>query len=351
MCDKIKLGFKIYSLNNDNYEFSIEELPVFNNIAEVDDKIAKFLYDFYLVFATETQKVNDNQVNLMFNNFIPFNKDLKNKLDNFVGTYKIQYPKLNALRKYFDNINDDEFICVLPSLKKVDTKEELEITRILHELNNKEFVNVDKLFHTVVENYNIHYYGDILKRIGHKNKADRVCRWCHQTIKSTPAVTFDEKAHAISEALGNKNLYLYDECDTCNHNFAATIELDFIKSIQILNTVWGVQGKNGIPKIKTHNLEIQHADSSTLVSSESGNKKITEPLSFSYNAGTITSQNIYRALCKFALSVLEDENVLNKCTWTTDWISNKHNLEKTPLVYKALIGCISTSNPIITITY
>ena len=59
----------------------------------------------------------------------------------------------------------------------------------------------------MLDNYNIKYYGNILKKIGHKNKTERICRWCHKTTTSNPPVTFNEKAHAISEALGNKNLY------------------------------------------------------------------------------------------------------------------------------------------------
>ena len=348
MCKKSKLGFKIYSLsNNNNYEFYTEELPIIDNSIKVDDETAQFLFDFFCIFAIKTYKVDDNHVSLVFQSFISFSSIMKNNLDNLVKTYKSICPKLNSLKKYFENIQEDEIFCILPVEKIIDTKAEIEIFKILHRLNNKEFIEIDQFFKLVIEDYNIKCYGDITKKIGHKDKINRICRWCHKSMKTIPAVSFNEKAHAISEALGNKNLFLYDECDECNHTFARTIESDFITTIQVLNVAWGVPGKNGIPKIKTHNLEIKNNSSNTLSINNESKIKPQKPFSFSYNAGMIKSQNIYRALCKFALSVLEDETILNQFQWTTDWISNKRSLSKVPIIYKALIGGFSKLNPII----
>ena len=347
MDNKIKLGIKIYSLSNSNYEFSTEDLDLIENNVDLDSDTSKFLWDFFYVFSAKCRRINNDQMNLEFQAFLSFNSIVKTKLDNFIEHYKNVYPKLNALKKYFTKIGINEYICVLPAYKIIDTKEELEITKILHKLNNKEFPDIDKLFEPVVENYNIYYYGEFAKKIGHANKNDRVCRWCHNTTSSNPAVTFNKRAHAISEALGNKNLYLYDECDTCNEYFAKTIELDFINSIQILNVAWGVHGKKGIPVIRKHNLEIKYLSPETTTNTKSkGVKRNTPPLC-SYNAGKITPQNIYRVLCKFALSVLEDEKVLTEFRWTTDWIRNKCNLTKVPKIYNAIMGSFSESNPIV----
>lgn len=72
---------------------------------------------------------------------------------------------------------------------------------------------------------NIHFtylsYGfdGLGEKIGEEDKSKRVCRFCGRKM---PEVTFDKVAHAIQEALGNKLLVCYEECDTCNHDLALT---------------------------------------------------------------------------------------------------------------------------------
>lgn len=42
------------------------------------------------------------------------------------------------------------------------------------------------------------------------------CRFCGRTA---PDVSFKKVAHAVSELVGNKALYLKSECDACNELF------------------------------------------------------------------------------------------------------------------------------------
>ena len=94
-------------------------------------------------------------------------------------------------------------------------------------------------------------------------------------------------------------------------------------------------------------MEIKYLSPETTTNTKSKGVKKNTPLLCSYNAGKITPQNIYRVLCKFALSVLEDEKVLTEFRWTTDWIRNKCNLTKVPKIYNAIMGSFSESNPIV----
>lgn len=69
--------------------------------------------------------------------------------------------------------------------------------------------------------------------MGEEDVQKRVCRFCG---KSVPDVKFDKRAHAIQDALGNKLLFCYEECDTCNHDLASVedhfrIIMDFRHSI------------------------------------------------------------------------------------------------------------------------
>jgi hypothetical protein len=84
-----------------------------------------------------------------------------------------------------------------------------------------------------------------------KPKKERVCRFCG---KSSPDVTFKNKAHLIPQLLGNKNLLSDFECDTCNRNFG-DFENEFANFIGLTRTLTSLTGKEGIPKFKSPDKE------------------------------------------------------------------------------------------------
>lgn len=71
-------------------------------------------------------------------------------------------------------------------------------------------------------------------RIGTKQKSNRVCRYCNKT---TPDVTFNNKSHTISQALGNICYITNDECDSCNTKFGLSIEQDFTHYVEMFNSL------------------------------------------------------------------------------------------------------------------
>ena len=59
--------------------------------------------------------------------------------------------------------------------------------------------------------------------------------------------------------------------------------------------------------------------------------KNNTPVSITYNADKLTKQNIYKALCKYALSLIGYEIFKDFC-WTVDWINGKEKVKKVPIV-------------------
>jgi hypothetical protein len=57
---------------------------------------------------------------------------------------------------------------------------------------------------------------------------------------------FKKKAHAVPEFLGNKNIFFYNECDSCNKHFGDTIERHFDNFLGIKKTFFKCRGKNGV---------------------------------------------------------------------------------------------------------
>lgn len=76
----------------------------------------------------------------------------------------------------------------------------------------------------------------------------KVCRFCG---KRYPEVKFKKKAHAISEALGNKEFVLRNECDSCNLEFGQLLEDELSKYLGISRTISQINGKNGVPTYRS----------------------------------------------------------------------------------------------------
>ena len=97
------------------------------------------------------------------------------------------------------------------------------------------------------------YYFDVFSDGDHPSMVEerpsvRRCRFCG---RDETAVTFKKKAHAVSEALGNKHLLSYRECDDCNAFFGQAYEDALVKYIGALRTFMMVLGKNGVPSYKS----------------------------------------------------------------------------------------------------
>jgi hypothetical protein len=144
------------------------------------------------------------------------------------------------------------------------------------------------------------------------------CRFCGG---EPPERTFNKRAHAVSELLGNKTMKSLYECDTCNERFSK-FENELGNMTRPARSIGGVIGKRGVPELE-------------VISSGTGNKPNLEikgnTLNFSHDAGDIglvedeetktltltyvrkpyRPLGVYKALCKSALTLLPDDELVN----------------------------------------
>ena len=199
---------------------------------------------------------------------------------------------------------------------------------------------LDRIGSYLGEHYEVRTYkGDDRRNIGVYDKDLRVCRFCG---KKMPEVSFKHKAHAISEALGNKGLICLEECDECNKRFNESIEQDMAQMMAPHLLLHGVSGKNGMPVIKGDGFTMR-IDTSTCATlgrytivytirdmpNNRNPQKILDSINKDYDLFLhYTPQNIYKCLCKYALSLMDSSEVQyfqNTIAWINEPIT-KHRL-------------------------
>ncbi|ARP40779.1 HNH endonuclease [Vibrio cholerae] len=269
-----------------------------------------------------------------------YNEAFQGRLTGFVNKYKSILPKIQSLTTKFQCLKSDEWFFTLPPID-LNTRLKFELEKELNQLNGLKSeitdTDIESFFSGVLDNYEIVTFDlDKTKKIkvgeGRKNK--RTCRFCNL---QSPDVSFKKEAHAISEALGNKKLILNEECDSCNEYFDENVERDFVFYHDLARTMFGIKNKeNKTPKMKGKNFEFFKDENMNLniaVVSDNENETNQEtPKSVSFNTGNkIRIQNIYKALCKFALSVM-DKEYIGYFTDTIQWIRGEKETASLPIV-------------------
>lgn len=260
-------------------------------------------------------------------------------------------PQMFQLRKFLNNnVPNGSYFAVTG--RKPTPEENNKLVESLLILNgivsHEDLRTMDFLY----PNYNMYIaLGRERSLIGEeRDKTKRTCRFCKETYPNT---TFDVEAHAISEAFGNKTLICLDECDVCNAEFgrADGIETDIISYFDIDRVMAQVKNKdNNIPKIEFPEYKLSIVDKTINLkfkkqpAKEPSLELLNELKEKEYY---INLQNIYRALCKYFISVASDE-LLTHFGDTISWIKGKKSYIKLPRV------AIATSDHIYqqpTITY
>lgn len=318
------------------YEFSIlffsrHAKPTL--IFRTNEDLKFVIEEFITLFEKE---VDENKLEIRINPLQANTKDLYERIFNFCKKYKENMPQLNAVNKFFKDMPANELFYVLPNIE-LDSDQQITLENYLEAINEgKDFQElqskIKENFSCVLKNYNLIYYNiERPHKIG-SNKNDRTCRFCG---KQYPDVTFCNTAHAISEALGNKYLILYEECDSCNNFFAENIERDIIRLLQPLNTFFGIKGKKNVPKIKGENFRFEKQDEKILLlkySTPSSDKEKEVPDKTPLETkNKICLQNIYKALCKFAISLLDVQEVQN-FDKTIKWLKGEHQVQQLPYI-------------------
>jgi len=346
--------------------FSVQKYYTFIigfNDEHFDIELSNLIMDFIITFGGSISP--PNIVNL--NCTIKKTEELDEKVNYFINKHKSKFPQINKINDYLKSIKSNDYFYILPQdIKEIPQKNQHMIANELICLNNPN-INLDELnqefnyfFGDVIESYSIKIVDHEKKiRIGEKDKQKRICRFCK---KSDPQTTFKKIAHAIPESLGNKNIILNEECDECNEYFSKTLEKDFLTYFRFFNTFYQIKNKsNSIPKIKQKQFSVRHIDSN-----DPNNKKILEdaqkvsqhpididnfyvimahmedndsktlsdaPPTISLKSDDkLTEQNLYKALVKFSLSIL-DTNLLVKFSNTLEWVRDNDNFkEKLPQI-------------------
>jgi hypothetical protein len=270
-----------------------------------------------------------------------YTKELKERIDAFVLKHKDANKSVQQFKKMQSKLKENEWFYFFPN-QEINNELEMRMCARLDELNGtvdtERDKKIDELFSDIKANYewsspNIDKKGKV--KIGEGSKEKRVCRFCG---KSTPEVTFKNEAHAISEALGNKQVILNEECDDCNEEFDKNIERDFIDYHDLTRTVFGIPSKSGkIPKMKGKDYELFGNKEDGNISIKIPENRVEEnpdgpPKSITLETNNkVSHQNIYKALCKYALSIVDAKHIPH-FKKTIDWLRDNFKTDKLPKV-------------------
>jgi hypothetical protein len=296
--------------------------------------IFDLLYVFNGDFDTTKQQIN---VDYKHKN----TEDIQSRLESFILKYKNILPQIQQLGSKFKKLEKNEWFFVLPAIE-FTTQQKYELEKELNILNsynsNISEEKVLEIFGCIMDNYEVITFDldkDRKIKIGEDNRDKRICRFCN---KKKPDVKFKKEAHAISEALGNKKLILNEECDSCNEFFDENIERDFIFYHDLARTMFGIKNKdNNFPKMKGNNFEFfkdRNSNNLSIAILQDAEKhtKGEPPKNVVFKTGNkIKIQNIYKALCKFALSVI-DSNYIKNFEDTIKWLKNEKEVKVLPKI-------------------
>jgi hypothetical protein len=281
-------------------------------------------------------------------------KALKNKVDGFIEKYKFLSVSVYQLRTYLQSLPENEHIIF--HWGSPPTREQgLPIFSLLYSLKQggqRDWLAkiYNDIFAGFVAKYDVtSFQNNSEKRgVGETDKTKRICRFCNNKREK---VTFKTRAHAISESLGNKNIILYEECDQCNAEFGSGIERDLIAYLKPYACIFGIKGKNGIPVLKGKNFKLSRNDDGGLDLNyflAPGQERGKFPVKLETFDG-IVMQNIYRTLCKYALSVM-DKKHLDKFKGTLSWIKGEIDFIDLPVIAILKSYRMVTAQPKITIS-
>lgn len=324
------------------YKFSIGFFTATNNLSfklNIDNATEECILAFWQVFGVEFSV--EGGVNKIKTESPQKNTpELQERVSKFVDKYKTANPKVNKLKANFAKLEEGEWFLLLPPIE-LTTNQRYELEMFLLTLNGKQFGYSEKIveefFGCVLENYEIinFYLAKNRKiKIGEAYKPGRICRFCK---KEQPEVSFSNEAHAISEALGNKKLILNEECDSCNSFFDENIERQFINYHDISRLICNIKNKdNKTPKLKGKNYKaFKDSEAKLNIFLTEKSMQTTEqgaPSKITLKTGEkVALQNLYKALCKFALSVIDSKHIQH-FDKTIDWLNGKLQADKLPQV-------------------
>lgn len=282
-----------------------------------------------------------------------FTIDVLQGISALVDSYSQQCPKLNALTSYFKRLQEGEYFYIVdgsfPTMNRQIALVWLRANSM--GLDTKVAWDSYLLQHGHLKtSFEYYSYGfDAIRHyIGEPDKSKRVCRFCHGVTKDSqvpnkegPLVKFGNQtnAHAISDALGNKNLFCLEECCSCNEKLSK-VERNLISLMDGRRALLQIKNKkNALPsvfceegalRVDEDGQQVLYLNEDTVKHSISENKLHIRL----NNKKTITDQGVYKALCKYAISLMPHK-YLSHFKQTIDWICGKLTESELPEVMEA----------------
>lgn len=300
-------------------------------------------------FSTFEHELLENECRMRVKEIQHNSNEIKERISVFVQEFSSLIAEVHGLNTYFRSLRENEpFLIVTAKLEGTDlykvTKwlEAFETGQSFDEL----WKGAQKTLGVILNNYSPKVFDDTTKqKIGESKKEKRICRFCNKDAQST---SFRKKAHAISEALGNKSIIVNDECDTCNERFGAGIENAVIAYCRIYLIITGVKGKEGVATLKGKEFKFSNKNGLSL-SLPIRQRPLERSAPFSYtleSSESISEQNIYRGLCKFAVSVADTDD-LPDLKRTIAWINGDDPQFLLPLVAQQVDSSVNNDKPCI----
>tara|TARA_R110002074_G_scaffold104764_4_gene226290 strand:- start:4988 stop:6247 length:1260 start_codon:yes stop_codon:yes gene_type:complete len=310
---------------------SIENSRDFKIKSNSKELIEGFINDLLFVFS-EPDPEKENFRNITTLNLK--NTDLHKSVNLFVKQYQDKVPPIKGFEAVIKRIGENENFYFIPKIE-LSTEESLILQSHLKSLKEGiEFESLKKeikvVFGDILKSYDVYEFGASRKAIGEPIKKKRSCRFCGLNAKD---ITFKTKAHAISEALGNKKLILLEECDACNQKFSEIIEPDIIEYLSLYRSIFQVKGKGGVKKLKGSNFKILNDDHIEIQLNEPfGEQMRRPPFTLPLKTGRkLCTQNIYKALCKYFISLVSTKELVH-FKKTIRWLNVENEVEDLPKV-------------------
>lgn len=166
------------------------------------------------------------------------------------------------------------------------------------------------------------------RKVQKKISPPRICRFCGKTM---PEVKFRKDAHAISALVGNKWIFLRNECDECNELFGKLYEESFAAYLGPARTISQTEGREGVPSYKDNDETIRiDVGSNRVVIQESYKQENTDfyedHVDLHLKKAPYSPLAAYKALVVMALSIMPYSE-FKAFQETAEWLLEKDILD------------------------
>lgn len=283
--------------------------------------------------------------------------DLLQKAEGFANDNIDSCVKIKALPSYFSKLRNGDYFYIIDKAFPITNRQIALVWLRAQSMGfdtQKAWDNYLMTHGLLKTRFDYYSYGfdDIKVYVGESDKRQRSCRFCHGVTQENPKVAevlangfpivkFGDKnnAHAISDALGNKNLFCLEECITCNEKLSK-VERNFVALMDWRRAMMGIRNKNNkLTNVfgEGASLRVDEQGNQTLYIDETLANPRTEQDVLSIrlnNKKAITDQGVYKALCKYAINLMPSQYLCH-LSQTIDWICGRITETELPEVQVA----------------